>query len=168
MISFLRSRIPRRRDRLIPGIGIAFLSLVLVWGESGASLEERDEIIYPAVGRNTIQSVGSSDDEAREYSYWRVLMIGAILSGGAALFAYQLIRRGRIKLPMGSSESGLRLNETRMLGNKQFLVVVEYGGQKMLLGVGPGFIEHLCYLDSSLSEDGAAVPEFRPGLERRA
>jgi hypothetical protein len=38
------------------------------------------------------------------------------------------------------------------LGNKQYLVVVEYDGQKILLGVGPGMINKLCYLGSAFEE----------------
>ncbi|PWU05368.1 MAG: hypothetical protein C5B43_03435 [Verrucomicrobia bacterium] len=42
----------------------------------------------------------------------------------------------------------LKVSETHVLGNKQFLVVVEYGKQKVLLGVGPNMINHLCFLDN--------------------
>ncbi|MDD5350863.1 MAG: flagellar biosynthetic protein FliO [Chthoniobacteraceae bacterium] len=40
----------------------------------------------------------------------------------------------------------LSINETRMLGNRQFLVVAEYEGKKMLIGVCPGRIDYLCKL----------------------
>lgn len=43
--------------------------------------------------------------------------------------------------------SELKIRETKALGNRQFLVVVEYGEQRMLLGVAPGMINHLCYLE---------------------
>lgn len=42
----------------------------------------------------------------------------------------------------------LHIRETKPLGNRQFLVVVEYGEQRMLLGVAPGMINHLCYLEN--------------------
>jgi len=49
--------------------------------------------------------------------------------------------------------SKLIISETRVLGNKQFLVVVEYGQKKFLLGVGPGMIKNLSILSSEFDED---------------
>lgn len=49
--------------------------------------------------------------------------------------------------------SHLNICETKPLGNRQFLVVVQYGEQKMLLGVAPGMINHLCYLEGDEGSD---------------
>ena len=51
----------------------------------------------------------------------------------------------------------LQISETRMLGNRQFLIVAEYEDRKMLIGVCPGRIDYLATL-------GTAEPEF-PGVE---
>ncbi len=76
-----------------------------------------------------------------------VFMIFAVLVG-MAVIGY-LAKRGKLPIK-GITDSGvLRIKETRMLGNKQFLVVVEHQDRKMLLGVGPGFISYLCPLSGS-------------------
>lgn len=45
-------------------------------------------------------------------------------------------------------QNKLQVRETRMLGHKQFLCVVEYEGQKILLGTSPQGMQYLCKLDS--------------------
>jgi len=68
-----------------------------------------------------------------------------VLVGGGFFF----LKRG---LPLRGARGGenqLNLLETKMLGNRQFLVVVKYEDSKMLLGVGPGQIQYLCPLDSA-------------------
>jgi len=50
-----------------------------------------------------------------------------------------------------NSGKGIKLGETRSLGNKQFLVVAEYDSHKFLLGISPGRIERLAKLDPSNS-----------------
>jgi flagellar protein FliO/FliZ len=50
-------------------------------------------------------------------------------------------------------ERKLQIAETRMLGNRQFLIVAEYEDRKMLIGVCPGRIDYLCTL-------AGAEPEF--------
>ena len=49
----------------------------------------------------------------------------------------------------------LTVSETRMLGNRQFLVVAEYEGRRMLLGVCPGRIELLSELGNKTNESFA-------------
>jgi hypothetical protein len=39
-----------------------------------------------------------------------------------------------------------------MLGNRQFLVVVEYDDREVLVGVGPGFIRQVSDLSNSTNE----------------
>ena len=54
----------------------------------------------------------------------------------------------------GRGREALRVDETRPLGNRQFLVVASYEGKKFLLGVCPGRIDLLAPLDGS----AAGVP----------
>lgn len=56
-------------------------------------------------------------------------------------------KRGLPIKGVGGSGQNLHIKETKALGNRQYLMVVGYGGQKMLLGVTQGSINHLCYLD---------------------
>jgi flagellar biogenesis protein FliO len=63
----------------------------------------------------------------------------AVLAGGA----WFLIKRGTIPRPFSRNEGRLKVLETRLLGNRQFLVVVEYDDAKMLLGVCQGRIDYL-------------------------
>jgi len=63
----------------------------------------------------------------------------ALLGGGG----WYLIKRGALPRPFSKSDGKLRVLETRVLGNRQFLVVAEYGEAKMLLGVCPGRIDYL-------------------------
>lgn len=51
------------------------------------------------------------------------------------------------------SERKLEISETRMLGNRQFLVVAQYEGKRMLIGVCPGRIDYLCNLGGPEPED---------------
>ena len=83
-----------------------------------------------------------------QLSLYLVLLL-ALFAGGA-----YLLRNGfTLMQPKLKGERKLLISETKMLGNRQFLIVAEYEGRKMLLGVCPGRIDHLCTL-------GGAEPEF--------
>ena len=66
------------------------------------------------------------------------------------VLAYGVTRLGRNAV----SSSGLRahgkirVSDCKPLGNRQFLVVAEYGSDKHLIGVSSGKIEHLAKLES--------------------
>src|SRR5690606_19739502 len=82
----------------------------------------------------------------------------ACLLGGAWL----LLKRGTLKRAFSESEGRLQVLETKMLGNRQFLVVVEYDDAKLLLGVCPGRIDYLTPLAGHPLSTGASevtVPE---------
>jgi flagellar biogenesis protein FliO len=51
-----------------------------------------------------------------------------------------------------NSNKNIRVIETSMLGNRQFLVLAECMNRKVLLGVGPGFITKLSEFSSDHSE----------------
>jgi flagellar protein FliO/FliZ len=83
-----------------------------------------------------------STDSSKLIVYFVALVA---LAGGGFWF----LKRG---LPLRGARGGenhLHLLETKILGNRQFLVVVQYEDNKMLLGVGPGQIQYLCPLDSA-------------------
>lgn len=73
---------------------------------------------------------------SQAFAYVAVL---GLLVGGAWL----LVKRGTLPRPFAKSEGRLKVLETKMLGNRQFLMVVEYEDAKMLLGVCQGRIDYL-------------------------
>lgn len=76
----------------------------------------------------------------------------ALIIGAIAVVVWYLLKRGFIRKPFAKGEGKLRIAETRMLGNRQFISVVEYEDQKILIGVGPGKIDYLTTLRSYGSE----------------
>lgn len=79
-----------------------------------------------------------------------LVLLMALFAGGS-----YLLRNGLPSFqPKLKGERKLNIAETRMLGNRQFLVVAEYENRKLLLGVCPGRIDYLCTLGSG------AEPEF--------
>jgi hypothetical protein len=69
-----------------------------------------------------------------------------VLVGAGVVMAF----RGGLFGGLGSGGRGVRklqIEETRMLGHRQYLVVAQYEGRRMLLGVCPGRIDYLCPLD---------------------
>ena len=53
----------------------------------------------------------------------------------------------------------LRIEESRTVGNRQHLVVAEYEGRRVLLGISPGRIDYLCGLDGEGSGQGGGFSE---------
>jgi flagellar protein FliO/FliZ len=60
-----------------------------------------------------------------------------------------MVWRNRRGTPVGRDSRLLAVDETRSLGNRQFLVVASYAGKKFLIGVCPGRIDLLAPLDGS-------------------
>jgi len=78
-----------------------------------------------------------------------LLLLIALLGGG-----FYVMRNGFSFLqPKPKGPRKLDISETKMLGNRQFLIVAEYENRKMLIGVCPGRIDYLCTLSG-------AEPEF--------
>ncbi len=77
---------------------------------------------------------------------WSIVLFLFMLVVIAGFWIYT--KRGGVGLRKLASSNDLRIRETKPLGNRQFLLVVEYGEQRMLLGVAPGVINHLCYLEA--------------------
>lgn len=100
----------------------------------------------------------------RQMSMTRSIYLILVVIVGMAVFGY-LAKRGKLPIKGLSDGGALRIKETRMLGNKQFLVVVEHQDRKMLLGVGPGFISYLCPLSGSGSDEAnGSMPGFEASL----
>lgn len=121
-----------------------------------------EEVIFPrtteasaeadaAAGRATTFAPGptpSTDGLLSTVGY--ILTFGMLLGG-----AWLLLKRGTLRRAFGKSEGRLQVLETKMLGNRQFLVVVEYDDAKLLLGVCPGRIDYLTPLAGHPLSTGA-------------
>ena len=99
-----------------------------------------------------------------------VIWVYGVLILLAGLTAYALWRKGSFRLS-GTCESYLKIRENRIIGPKQCLLVVEYEGEKMLLGVSPGILRHLCFLDtgglnaSGVKHTTSPTPDFESLLQ---
>ncbi len=120
----------------------------LVGAEPPPATPEAAGIIYP---RNSPEArPGAATDST--FPVWGTLGVAAVLAG-TGLY---LLKRGQLGGARGADmRQRLAIEETRPLGNKQFLAVATYGGRRMLLAVCPGRIDLLCRLDES---DTAAAP----------
>jgi len=67
---------------------------------------------------------------------------------GAAGFTV-LLRGGYFGVSWGAAKTvrKLRIEESRTVGSRQHLVVAEYEGRRVLLGISPARIDYLCGLD---------------------
>jgi len=94
--------------------------------------------------------------------------IGLYLALLVVLFALGawLLRGGLGALHGGmKGERLLHIRETRGLGARQFLVVAEYDGRRMLLGVCPGRIEYLTGLSPRDGGDEAFASVLKEKVE---
>jgi len=106
------------------------------------------KVLQPRTLDHSIYSGDHSDSSLMLSVVLFLVMLCAILG-----FWYYSKKGGMgMSLKKMAMSSELRIRETKSLGNRQFLVVVEYGEQRMLLGVAPGMINHLCYLEASEPE----------------
>ncbi len=98
--------------------------------------------------------------EAPGDSWFSLAPYGALAALGGA--GWYFLKKYKQRPGLSSSvQDEIEITQTRMLGNRQFLVVVRSGRQKMLLGVGPGMIQHLCFLQN----EGTGERDFEAVLE---
>jgi flagellar protein FliO/FliZ len=111
---------------------------ILVGGATLASATlaaDDNKILYPASGATASAPAGGGFGSMS-------LILGAAL----AAVGVWLVWRGRRNSPRAAGGSALAIEETRSLGNRQYLVVASYENKKFLLGVCPGRIDHLAPL----------------------
>ena len=63
-----------------------------------------------------------------------------------------LQKKGYFGLNRHRSIGKLSIKDQIVLGNRQFLVVVEYGEKEILVGIGPGFIRYVATLSPGDAE----------------
>ena len=95
-------------------------------------------------------------DAATPFGLFAQVIVFLFLLAAMAVGIIRYIKKGTFSLgklkPIGT-ENRLLILETKMLGGRQYLTVVEYNEQKMLLGVSQGRIEQLCFLESVYEEE---------------
>ncbi|APG27328.1 flagellar biosynthetic protein FliO [Syntrophotalea acetylenivorans] len=74
------------------------------------------------------------------------MLVGLLVVLGLMLLLYALSKRGLRWLP-GNREGKIRIRETRPLGAKKALCLVEVQGRELLLGVSSEGINLLCELE---------------------
>jgi len=94
-----------------------------------------DTLIYPA------DAAAPVADHAGGGGTW--LFAAAVFGATGAFFVWKRLRAA----PARSRATSLVVEETRALGNRQFLVVAVCQGRRFLLGVAPGSIQLLSPLD---------------------
>ncbi len=116
--------------------------LLLGWAVSCARAADDDKVFSPGAARAEApaQSAGASLSSMS-------LILGVALAGAGGW----LVWRNRRGTPIGRDQRALAVEETRSLGNRQYLVVASYEGKKFLLGVCPGRIDMLSALERSAS-----------------
>jgi len=83
-----------------------------------------------------------------EYILDLLKLIGFLgLLGAGAYFLTDYTKRKRIRSAL-KNEGKIIVADTCSLGNKQFLVVAQYGAEKHLIGVSQSSISHLSQLSS--------------------
>ena len=79
------------------------------------------------------------------YLWIRVVAFIGVL-GASAYFLSLYTKKKRTRLNT-TATGGIVIADTRSLGNRQFLMVAQYGEEKHLLGVSSGSINHLAKLN---------------------
>ena len=130
---------------LILAVALALPAVPAAAAESTPASLGDDGVVYP---RNSPEAhkLHTSDSA---FPMWGMLGVIAVLAGAG----FYLLKRGQLGSRAGMTvHQRLAIEETRPLGNKQFLAVATYGERRMLLAVCAGRIDLLCRLD----EDGDA------------
>lgn len=124
------------------------LLLMPLGGRAASEGAPKDQMVFPrtAPGASASEPRGESPTSAKALLGLAVL---CAMAGGWLLW-----RRRSSSASAAGSGRKLKIVETQSLGNRQFLVVADYDGRKILLGVCPGRIELLTHL-AECDEDEA-------------
>lgn len=107
---------------------------------SPAAVRGGDTVLYPADGDARVlgSAAAPADQLSTGWALAGVLLVGA----GVWLWLQRTRLPGR-----NGAEKLIGIEETKSLGNRQFLVVASCDGRRLLLGVSPGRINTLADLD---------------------
>lgn len=142
--------IPPFRNHRFKRFGTAFIfTLVLssfALAETPAKLDP-DAVLYP---RETLVGDQSATSTPAPTSSPTIIIAGVILLATGAWLWWKF-RVGPAGL-MARTPSHLAIEETRALGNRQFLLVVSHEKRRFMLGVCPGRLEMLTELSPASAE----------------
>jgi flagellar biogenesis protein FliO len=119
---------------------------------------ETGKIISPSPSAAAQAEKAAAPDSQYKLSGPALLAISAVILLGG----YILIRRAKGNLSSRltqTAKGAIEICRTRSLGGKQYLVVVQVEGKRMLLGVGPSFITKL----TDLEPEDFTIPFERKG-----
>lgn len=141
---------------------LLLFSLLLFLGCGLFAEDSSSRVIYGAGEEVPADATVAATEESVPWAQLAAMLglVGAC--GGLAWWVHRQRSRG---LGTVASREGLRVVETRSLGSRQFLVVVDYGDERSLLGVGPGFINFLRPLPKEISRGSEVAPEETPRPE---
>ena len=152
--------------RLLALVAIYVLPVALPDLIAQSDTVEASQVVYP----NSSSSENGEGAEGEVYSGilseggspigMVVTILGYLLILGAmGVAAWYLFKRGVFRKPFSNKEGKLNIAESRMLGNRQYIMVVEYEDNKILLGVGPGKIDYLTSLQGYRNDFPKREPE---------
>ena len=129
------------------------LSAVLAGPLAAQTTDSEAEVFYPRTAEEASSEATETErtpSPAGGSTFVMFTGYGAVLAvlGVGVFFA---LKRGGWRNVMKRSEGRLQVSETRMLGNRQFIMVVEYEDSRLLVGVSPGRIELLTPLGPAMS-----------------
>lgn len=125
----------------------------LLWG-----IDPRSDAVIGASDKASALSEDLTASESVAHPHFPIIMIYLILFAGLIWIGWKYFRH-QGSFPGSNStgkEGSISVLATRPLGNRQSLMVVQYEGKRILLGVGPGFISQLSELPP-----GSPAPEFK-------
>lgn len=102
---------------------------------------ESSPLIYPA-GERPVGVGGAEAGVGGMGGSWTFALIVGAAAGGVWWW-----QRKRVAGQGGAAPGSLKVEQSRPLGNRQFLVVASCDGRRLLLGVAPGQINLLCDLN---------------------
>jgi flagellar protein FliO/FliZ len=138
-VAGLRSTIASRCVRLARPLAVALLV-----GASAALAADDSKIIFPSGNATTTAPAPTVGGAASSMTLILAVALAAV--GG------WLVWRNRRAGGFAHAGRNLNIEETRSLGNRQYLVVASYEGKKFLLGVCPGRIDMLSPLHGPTRE----------------
>ena len=135
--------------RLLVVIGCVVLATaqpMSIFAEVAADKPPAPEtVLYPQGSATAPIAVPTPRTDAG-YGASTMLVVALLLAAGGVWLL--LRRRAGPGFLAGRAAHKLQIEETRSLGNRQYLVVAVYEGQKLLLGVTPGQIQLLTPLST--------------------
>jgi flagellar protein FliO/FliZ len=146
----------RRLPMVIGCVVLATAQPMSAFAEPAAPAPAPDTVIYPKGSPEPeTDAPRAASRSSGTGSTWLAVAMLIALAGG-----WLVIKRraaGGAGLLGNRSNHKLQIDETRSLGNRQYLVVASYEGRKFLLGVTTGQIQMLTPLDDKTPEPPEAA-----------